>query len=147
MQGRQRRRRGRERIPTTLVVVAATAVGGALAAAVVAGTPRTPVVEVLGVQLDRASEATRPPHFTLAELAAGTVDPERYEAFWATQVAAIDAAPCPTRTPPVSATTAATFAAGATPPPHLADRYSDWAPRLAAAHDRQAARCAPPDRS
>lgn len=77
--------------------------------------------------------------FTLQELEEGQVSAARFNAFWAAEVARIDAAPCPA--PSGAGVTRVVLSVGATAPPHLGPDYEDWAPVLTVARERAASAC------
>lgn len=131
--------RGVEARPGDPVPAVTVTAPGALGAPTDPGAP-SPAGGALRTAGGTAGVDAEPVTFTLRELHDGEVSLARFSAFWDAELERIRQAPCPGPTAPGTTVVVATV--GATPPPHLAAEYPDYAPLLAAARTEAAAACA-----
>lgn len=99
-------------------------------------TTEEPVAEQ---QVSEVSDPEKVTSFTLADVAEGRVPAEDFNAFWDEVLAGIADSECVVSAP---GTTVVTLTIGATPPEHLGDAYTDYAPLIEAARAEVAERCA-----
>lgn len=125
---------------TLLAICTVVAVGFHLGADTGAGHAAGPPATDGAVHVAGTARPASGTGFTLGELAAGSVSPERFDAFWDAEVQRHHEASCPVRGGPGA--TVVTAVVGATPPPHLGEAYVDHAPRVEAAIAALRERCA-----